>query len=364
MYHSISRRDESQVGDYYKLCTSPERFRLQMETLKQHGYVGTDLESALEHLGTPFQKPSSPRLSPPSDGGEGARRAGEGAPVRLTEAAHDPERRTPMRLVEVNPGRAERLADKAVHAPNAPDGSDAPPSPLTPHPSTSSRPRPVALTFDDGSRDFHNEALPVLAEFGFTATMFLPTAFIGDSRRSFAPNGGSSPSTLSQGLSTDFDCLTWPEVRECRKFGIRFGSHTVSHPKLYDLPWPDIESEVRDSRSDIEAQLGEPVASFAYPYAFPQADQKFCARFRETLVASGYQSCVTTIAGRVARGDDPFALRRLPVNGEDDPTLLLAKINGSYDWVAPAQLAAKRFKGMLNNRPRRSALNDSKPLQK
>ena len=50
MYHSISRRAESHVGDYFKLCTTPERFRLQMETLKKHGYTATDLETGLEHL--------------------------------------------------------------------------------------------------------------------------------------------------------------------------------------------------------------------------------------------------------------------------------------------------------------------------
>jgi peptidoglycan/xylan/chitin deacetylase (PgdA/CDA1 family) len=281
MYHSISRRDESQVGDYFKLCTTPERFRLQMETLKKHGHTATDLETGLEHL-----------------------------------------RRSTLNS-----------------------------QPSTPNP------RPLVLTFDDGLRNFYTEALPVLAGFGFTATVYLPTAFVGDSRRSFAPHGGSRPSPLNHALSADSDCLTWSEVRECQKLGIRFGAHTVSHAKLYDLPWPDIEAEVRDCRSDIEAHLGRPVTTFAYPYAFPQADREFCSRLRETLAASGYQSCATTIVGRVAKGDDSFTLRRLPANGEDDPALLLAKVTGSYDWMAPAQCAAKRLKGMLHNGPRRNAAN-------
>jgi peptidoglycan/xylan/chitin deacetylase (PgdA/CDA1 family) len=256
MYHGISCRDEGSVEDYFKLCTPPERFRIQMETLKEQGYTGTDLETG---------------LAPLNDG-------------------------------QVDAGRT------------------------------------VVLTFDDGFRDFHTEAVPVLAGLGFTATMFLPTAFIQDQRRAFK----------------ETECLTWSEVRESQRFGMRFGAHTVSHAKLYDLSWRDIEIEVRNSRSDIENHLGAPVTSFAYPYAFPEADTQFCRRLRETLVASGYQSCVTTRVGRVAFGDDPFTLRRLPVNGEDDPALLLAKVTGSYDWIGPAQHAAKRLKGIFTHDSRGS----------
>src|SRR5579884_838284 len=40
--------------------------------------------------------------------------------------------------------------------------------------------KPVVITFDDGYRDFYTHAFPVLQQFGFAATMFLPTAFIGE----------------------------------------------------------------------------------------------------------------------------------------------------------------------------------------
>lgn len=179
----------------------------------------------------------------------------------------------------------------------------------------------VAITFDDGYRDNLTVALPVLEECGFTAAIFLPTGFIGDTRRQFKGR----------------DCLTWSEVREMRQRGIQFGAHTVTHPVLRELRWDKIEMELRDSKRAIEDQLQQPVRSFAYPYAFPQEDRAFVARFTELVRAVGYAECVTTIVGRVRPGDDPFTRKRIPINNTDDPALFAAKLTGAYDWVGTAQ---------------------------
>ena len=86
----------------------------------------------------------------------------------------------------------------------------------------------MAITFDDGFRDFHTQAWPILERHCFTATMFLPTAYISEQRRSFQSK----------------ECLTWEEVRELRANGVRFGSHTVNHPMLHDMTWDGILSEL------------------------------------------------------------------------------------------------------------------------
>lgn len=189
----------------------------------------------------------------------------------------------------------------------------------------------VVITFDDGFRDFYTHGFPVLQEFGLTAAIFLPTAFIGDDRRGF----------------NNIECLTWQEVREMRKAGIEFGSHTVNHPKLRDLSPGEIERELVDSKAEMEQQLGESINLFCYPYAFPQENRSFAVNFRRLLAQAGYDCCLTTELGRVRTGDDPYRMKRLPANSLDDPALFRAKLEGSYDWLAVPQGLIKKIKHQI-----------------
>ncbi|MGZ4971457.1 MAG: polysaccharide deacetylase family protein [Limisphaerales bacterium] len=189
-------------------------------------------------------------------------------------------------------------------------------------------PKRVVITFDDGYRNFYTQAFPILQKYGFTATMFLPTAYIGATRTSFK----------------NIECMTWDEVRELRKAGIEFGSHTVSHPKLIELNWGDVERELRDSKTEMETQLGARITTFAYPFAFPQAKPLFVQKFGDALVENGYRCCLTTEVGRARPGDNVYRLKRLPVNTEDDVNLFRAKLEGGYDWLALPQAMVKRVK--------------------
>ena len=187
-----------------------------------------------------------------------------------------------------------------------------------------SKPR-VALTFDDGFQDFYTNAFPILENYQFTATVFLPTRYISEESRQFK----------------GWHCMTWREVREMHSAGIAFGSHSVSHQQLNTLTVSEVEQEIRGSKETIEDKLGYPVDSFSYPFAFPETDRPFKRRLRDLLVAQGYKSGVTTVIGTFRAKSDCFFLPRLPVNSWDDLRLFRAKLEGAYDWLHYFQYAVK-----------------------
>lgn len=276
MYHSIS--DETESGHpYFWINTSKKRFAEHMQFLKENDYKVISLAEAVEIL-----------------------KSAQNIPIGMfkeSEAKHCSSSSYPSSI----PMSQEREG--------------------FPH-------RYVVLTFDDGFHDFQEYAWPILSGFGFTATVFVPTDFIGNKRKLF--NGR--------------ECLAWPEIRELHSHGITFGSHTLSHSKLYGLPWNEIWRELLDSRLRLEDELKTPANCFAYPYAFPQEDRSFILRFRQELIDQGYITAVTTVIGCAQQGSDPLCLKRLPVNGNDDERLLKAKLSGAYDWLAGAQTVVRRTK--------------------
>ncbi len=124
----------------------------------------------------------------------------------------------------------------------------------------------AVITFDDGYQNFYDNAYPVLAKYGATATMYLPTDFIGDTPRLF------------KGLP----CMTWSQVRELMAKGITFGSHSVTHRKLDGLNRVDLNRELQVSKEQIEQRTSTAVENFAYPFAFPEADAEFTNMFKRS----------------------------------------------------------------------------------
>ena len=194
--------------------------------------------------------------------------------------------------------------------------------------------RVVIITFDDGYRDFYEVAFPILLDFGFNATVFLITGVTADRPERFKNR----------------ECLTWNEVRVLHSRGINFGSHTATHPELKFLSAKKIEDEIGRSKKTIEDQIGAPVRSFSYPYAFPEVNQTFVRQLKDTLQKCGYDNGVTTILGTASGFSDRFFLPRLPINNWDDPRFFRAKLEGGYDWLHEVQYLYKYVQRMRRGR--------------
>lgn len=93
--------------------------------------------------------------------------------------------------------------------------------------------------------------------------------------------------------------------------GIEIGGHTVTHPRLASLPPERQLAEMRDGRLQLEAMIGRPVRTIAYPYG------SFTPATAALAHEAGFEAGCTTIKGLVLGQSDIFRLYRFPVGNWD-----------------------------------------------
>jgi len=156
--------------------------------------------------------------------------------------------------------------------------------------------RRVALSFDDGYRNLLDEALPVLAAAGFSATVFVVARRCGQDNR--WPGQLATIPTLK--------LLDWGDLEALRAAGWEIGSHGLDHLTLPTLSRERAARELRDSQRRLQDELGADVPLLAYPYG--SHDRAVRDLTREVYDAA----CGTRLAfASSADLADPFALPRL-----------------------------------------------------
>ncbi len=167
--------------------------------------------------------------------------------------------------------------------------------------------RAVGITFDDGFRNVHANAMPVLAELGFTATNYFVSREIG----------GSNVWDRAKGIPAA-ECMSKTELLDRQAAGHEVGAHTLTHPRLTEISPDEAAREIADVRAELEAICGEPVEAFCYPHG--AVDETI----RRLVAQSGYGNATTTMKGRARASDDPLLLPRITVRrGHPWPLLLL-----------------------------------------
>lgn len=158
----------------------------------------------------------------------------------------------------------------------------------------------VSLTFDDGWRSIHDEALPLLRKHGATSTQYVVTGQIGSANR-----------------------MTLSQIEDFHRRGHEVAAHTVTHPDLTTLARADLEREVRDSKTLLDRRFCAPTTSFASPFGiYDEASIQ--------AIAPVYRSHRTTDVGYNTKDD--FDVHRLKAQNIRSTTTT----SEVAEWVARA----------------------------
>jgi peptidoglycan/xylan/chitin deacetylase (PgdA/CDA1 family) len=195
--------------------------------------------------------------------------------------------------------------------------------------------RTIGLNFDDGYLDVAEHALPVLAEHGFRATVFVATG-VTEGRASFAWYRRQPP------------LLGWAEIAELdRGDTFEFEAHSVTHPNLLAVDDPRAAAEIEDSKGELEARLGRPVTALSYPAGL------FGERERRLAIEAGYRVAVSCEPGVNVPGTDRFALRRRQIDARDRLFDFRAKVSGGHDTPLPLRGVYRQLRyGEGSGKPR------------
>lgn len=231
----------------------------------------------------------------------------------------------------------------------------------------------VAITFDDGYRDLHTYALPVLRKFNLPATVYLTASAIETGEAPWydrifaqimssrsetlefegaAPGGFRLSSRASRlhaaiqviralrqnysnqervaacaALDRKMDVpaqvlknrmLSWEQVREMQAGCFAFEGHTMSHPVVSRLAASELEHELGDSKRLLEQRLQKPVNHFAYPFGTPtDLNAETCS----LMPRYGYCSAASTIRGINTPATNRYLLRRIGAEELSPPQL-------------------------------------------
>ena len=179
-------------------------------------------------------------------------------------------------------------------------------------------PRPILITFDDGLGDFASEALPVLTEFGFPATLFVVTGCVGSTSRWLA--------RLGEG---DRPMLSWSELRELQDQRVECGAHTCSHPQLDVISLAAAKAEIVLSKAVLEEKLGRPVRSFAYPHGYTSS------AIRRLVQDAGFSLGFGVRNGASSKRQHDFGLSRITITEEVDEGRMRQLLVRSANTIDP-----------------------------
>ncbi len=153
----------------------------------------------------------------------------------------------------------------------------------------------VVITIDDGWRSVYDLAYPILKKFGFQATLFVYTDFIGGEK-----------------------ALQWSYIEEMAQNGFDVQSHTLSHRNLtmigsgepFEEYFKFLVKELEGSKKLIEEYLNSQCRYLAYP--FGETNELVTALAKKT----GYRAAFTVRRGSTQVLENRYTVPRSVIYGD------------------------------------------------
>ena len=241
--------------------------------------------------------------------------------------------------------------------------------------------RSCLLTFDDGWLDNYETAYPILKQYRVPAVIFLPFNYISNNlmfwqeelllrlthllgsdnpndcefvkdltATAHTPNNMQLREYVSKIKTKDYQdidavlelvrsrskdnampvhynrYMSWEQIIEMQRSGISFGSHSLSHRILTRIPREECTKELNNSKALLEAALGAPVTSIAYPNGDHDEQVEHLAK------QAGYTLGFTTERGYTEHDTNALTVPRINIhnNSSDNKAMFLCTIMGIF----------------------------------
>ena len=171
------------------------------------------------------------------------------------------------------------------------------------------------ITFDDGYKNNHYKALPILKRLGYTATCYIVADNIGGINYWDVERGHSEHKMMEK-----FEINNWISN------GMEIGSHSMNHIRLTEVSPTKAKSEIFESKKILEESFKVSIHHFCYPYG------SFNDIVVKNVKNAGYKSSVTVQRGKVFPTNNLFTLPRVLMTHRTYPISLLMKFFTTYEF--------------------------------
>ncbi|HWG38827.1 MAG TPA: polysaccharide deacetylase family protein [Terriglobales bacterium] len=192
----------------------------------------------------------------------------------------------------------------------------------------------VVLCFDDGARTDYELAFPLLQEAGLHATFFVSSGLVGQP-----------------------GYLTWSQIAEMQRWGMRFEAHGHAHHALSALSPPGLDRELRTARHMLQEHIGTAVQYLAAPFGL------WSARVLEAAKYTGFQALCTSHPGLARPGHNLLPRNALRATTSDRqlqhwlqqrPGCFAWRVSREWLLWTPKQIMLHFRAGWPEARPRRT----------